>query len=110
MRPTAKHELFAQYLADGLPQHEAYRKSGFKARTDSTARSASSNLLKRNVSIRERVDAILGERREIHEKGKAAAIEEVKVTDAWLDARLVDVVEMGLQARPVLNSKGEPTG
>jgi hypothetical protein len=107
MRPIAKHERFAQLLADGLPQHEAYSKAGLKGKNP---RSASTMLLKRNVSIRERVDAILAERREIHEKGKAAAIEEVKITDAWLDARLIDVVEMGLQARPVLNSKGEPIG
>lgn len=110
MRPIAKHERFAQLLADGLPQHEAYVKAGFKAKTNATARSAASNLLKRNVSIGERVDALLAERREIHDRATVAAVKTIELTKEWLLRELVEVVQMGKAAMPVYNGKGEPTG
>jgi hypothetical protein len=107
MRPNAKHERFAQFLADGLPQHKAYLKAGFKA---AEPRSAASKLLQRNGSIKQRVDAILAEREKIKATGIAKAIEQTTMDKVWVLTKLGKVVDMGMAARPVLNTKGEPTG
>jgi hypothetical protein len=106
-RPNAKHERFAQLLADGLPQHVAYSKAGLAGKNP---RSASTMLLKRNVSIGERVEAILNERSSVRAKGIAKAIETTAMDETWVLEQLREVAAMAKAARPVLNSKGEPIG
>ena len=107
MRPNAKHEKMAQALADGHPQHVAFKIAGFKA---AESHSAASKLMTRNGSIAVRRDEILAERERIAANGLAEAIKTTGMDKAWVLAKLGEIVAMGMAARPVLDSKGEPTG
>ena len=109
-RPTAKHERFAQLLADGLSQHEAYLRAGFRCSSAKVARAAATNLLKRNVNIRERVATILAGREQVKARATAQAVETTAMDKTWVLQALRRVYDMAIEAVPVLNTKGEPTG
>jgi phage terminase small subunit len=91
--PNNKHELFAQGLAKGLSADAAYQPAGYKQ-----SRSAASRL-STNVNIRARVEEL---------QNKAA--EKVELSKAWVLARLKQTVERAMQAVPVLDHEGKPTG
>src|SRR5262245_28581808 len=91
--PKNKHELFAQGLAKGLGIGAAYEAAGYKTSPAAATR------LSKNVKIRERV-------KELQE----AAAEKVVLTKQWVLDRLKEIVERTMQAEPVLDREGKPTG
>ncbi len=97
-----KHELFAQELAKGRTQIEAHGTAGFKPHR------GNASSLAQDKNIVERVNEILAEREQIHAQATAEAVECAGLTKAWVIERLTTVAERALQAKPVLNRKGEP--
>src|SRR5262245_22781155 len=91
--PKNKHELFAQALAKGLGIGAAYEAAGYKTSPGAATR------LSKNVNIQGRV-------KELQE----AAAEKAVVTKQWVLGRLNEVVERTMQAEPVLDREGNPTG
>ena len=99
---NAQHEKFVQELVKGKNHGEAYLAAGYKAKSTSVASAAATRLLKD-----EKIQARLGE---LHDAAKFAALETVSVTRAWVLEKLVENVHRALQAEPVLDSDGTPTG
>lgn len=101
--PNAKHERFAQALADGKTQLEAHGIAGYKANRHT------GSALAREPHISARVSEILTERESIQAKGVAKAIERTAINKAWIIDRLVENVERAMQAEPVYRD-GVATG
>lgn len=111
MRSKAKHELFAQALADGLSQEAAYKKAGF---TGKGARSSASTLLKHNPNISKRVEEILAGqlkiKQEAEAKAEVAISAEFELSRDDLLRKMYGIYEKAVAAEPVLNSYGQPIG
>lgn len=101
---NAKHERFAQELASGKTADESYQLAGFVANRHNAA------ALARKEHIKTRVSELLAEREQIHGQATAQAIERAGLTKEWVITRLRENAERALQAIPVLDSDGEPTG
>lgn len=99
-----KHERFAQELAKGKSQAEAYVTAGFKPNRHNAA------TLARQQHILDRVEFLLAEREEIHAQSTAKAVERVSLTKEWVLTKLVENAERALQAKQATNSEGEPVG
>jgi phage terminase small subunit len=91
--PNNKHELFAQGLAKGLSADVAYEQASYTPNRGNAAR------LKANESISGRV-------KELQEAAAAKAM----VTKQWVLDHLKEIVERAMQAEPVLDREGNPTG
>lgn len=74
---NAKHEAFAQGLADGKSQERAYVDAGYAKQG---ARAHASTLLKQNRSILKRRDEVLSERDRLHSEAMVNAARVEKVT------------------------------
>jgi phage terminase small subunit len=97
---TVKQEKFAQeYVANGGNASDAYRAAynTSKMKPASVWRLAHDVLM--NVNVSSRIDEI---RKEIEEKSNVSAV--------WIRERLMRLVERCMQADPVLDGDGEPTG
>ena len=90
---NVRRERFAQFIADGHSQAEAYRRAGYSDATSNASR------LSANDSIHARV-------REL----RIEAAEAAGLTREYVIARLMRVADRAMQAVPVVNGKGEPTG
>lgn len=101
---SAKHERFAQEVASGKKLEEAHGLAGYKPSR------ATASKLRQNVNISQRVAELLAEREQIHAQGTAKAIERVGLTKEWVITRLKENAERALQAIPVTDSEGAPTG
>jgi phage terminase small subunit len=94
-----KYELYAQELAKGTKQGDAYVAAGFKANTGNAVR------LKDRPEIQARVAELL-----------SAAAEKVVADEAYVLSTIKETVERCRQAAPVLDRRGEivltetPTG
>lgn len=75
---NARHERFAQELAKGKSQVDAYRAAGFKPHTSAAAR------LFANVSVSDRVEELMGK-----------AAEKTAVTVEGITQRLLKIAEKG---------------
>ena len=102
--PSAKHERFAQLLADGIGVGEAYVAAGYPANRGNATK------LKQQESIGKRLAEILAQRETIRGMGVAKAIEQTAATEEWIINKLIQNVERASTAEPVLDSKGKPTG
>jgi phage terminase small subunit len=71
---NAKHELFAQAVANGISAAEAYVTAGF-TKNDGNARR-----LRANEAVVKRIEAILSEREHIHAKAIEKAIEDTGIS------------------------------
>jgi len=91
--PKNKHELFAQGLAKGLGIGAAYKAAGYKPSPAAATR------LSKNVKLQERVAEL-----------QAPSAERATVTRQWMLERLKQNVERCVQATPVLDHEGNPTG
>jgi phage terminase small subunit len=110
-----KHEQFVAFVAisseNGEDVAKAYTAAGYKAKTFHIARSAGFRLLK-TVEIRQR----LVELRNIPAVGARAeekfveAMNDIAAERKWVLSSLKDVAKRCMQAEPVLDSKGTPTG
>jgi phage terminase small subunit len=99
---NAQHELFAQQMAKGASQRDAYRAAGYNTKSDAAADASASRLLS-NAKVAARVA-------ELQTKVEALTVEKTAVTKAWVIAKLVENVERAMQAEPVLDNEGKPTG
>ena len=74
------------------------------------AQSACRLLKNQRAGIRERVAEILQEREQIDAAGTKLAIERTAINKEWVIERLRENVERAMQAQPVLDRAGNPTG
>ncbi len=88
---NARHERFAQELAKGASQAEAYLAAGYKG--DKTAASR----LSTNVNVQGRVAEL-----------KSAIAERVEIDQSYVLSTILDTVERCKQAKPVFDRKGDP--
>lgn len=99
---NAQHELFAQEIAKGTAQRDAYKAAGYNTKSDAGADASASRLLS-NAKIKARVA-------ELQERIGAVAVEKAAVSKSWVIAKLVENVERSMQAEAVKDSEGTPTG
>lgn len=102
---NAKWERFAQGLAAGKSQEQAYVDAGYSPRG---ASGAATKLCKSNASISERRDEILQGMQAKAEAIVAKAIEKSGIDQAWVLNNLQEVAERCMQSRPVLDRRGKP--
>jgi phage terminase small subunit len=81
---NARHERFAQELANGKSAAEAYVLAGYKGNSGNAC------TLKAYPSIPKRVKEILEARERKHEKSTEKAIEKLALTREWVLARLIE--------------------
>lgn len=98
-----KHERFAQELANGKSQEEAYTLAGFKRNR------GNANTLKQNESVTKRVAELLAEREAIHAQATAQAIKATGLTKEWVIEQLVLNVRRAMQEEAVMRD-GKATG
>jgi len=103
-----RYERFAYGLAEGKPAYKAYIDAGFAKA--GAAQSASRLLKNQRAGIRERVAEILQEREQIDAAGTKLAIERTAIDKEWVIERLRENVERAMQAQPVMDRAGNPTG
>ena len=103
-----RYERFAYGLAEGKPAYKAYIDAGFAKA--GAAQSASRLLKNQRAGIRERVAEILQEREQIDAEGTKLAIARTAIDKEWVIERLRENVERAMQAQPVLDRAGNPTG
>lgn len=101
-------ELFAQGLADGKRQTDAYKNAGFEY-TATKNRSAPARLAKR-PEIKARLSELLRERDVVNQQALQIAVKETGVTKAWIMGMLKENVERAMGIKPVLDKDGNPTG
>ena len=91
--PNARHERFAQGLAEGKTQYQAYVDAGFSPKN---ARANASALLQKNPRILERRDEMLRTRAECN----FAVVSEIAVeSHCTLEAHLVKLAQLRDEAR-----------
>ena len=101
-----RQERFARLLAAGAEPETAYRQAGYRA--GGAGRRAAT--LAACPAVSARVDEL----RRAWDRHGAGAAQDRSPADgpgrAWVVARLVETAERALQAVPVTDRKGEPTG
>jgi len=88
-----KHERFAQALAAGKSQDEAYREAGYKPSASNASH------LTRNHKVQSRVAELT-----------ARAAEGVVLTKQWVLERLIENANRAMQAEAVKDREGKETG
>lgn len=101
---NAKHERFAQALANGRTQLQAHGDAGYKAHAGNASKLAA------DKKIIERVAEILAEREKMHSEATNIATEALGVDKAWIMAKLKENALRAMQAEPVLDSEGNVIG
>jgi len=101
---NTRWERFAQFLADGKRPGQAYQLAGFGK---STSRPSA---LAKNPEIVARVGEITRAREEFKQRELQIAVERSAVSKTWVLERLKENVERSMQAIPVLDNEGNPTG
>ena len=99
-----KHERFAQELASGKPYHESYVIAGYKPNPSNACN------LQKTTKIAQRLTELLEERERIQGQVTADAIKAAGLTKEWIIEMLTQNVHRAMQAEPVLDRKGIPTG
>jgi len=101
----ARHERFAQALADGMSATRAYVAAGYS----SGNRGAASRLQRRD-HIKQRVREVLQVRVDAAADAAATVKATLTLDKQWVLDRLMRIVERCLQDVPVLGKLGHPTG
>jgi len=96
--PNPRHELFAQAIAKGASQREAYKAAGYGVKSDAAADASASRLLS-GGKVQARISEL-----------QSRAAEKAMLTKAWVIERLLENVERAMEAIPVLDAAGNPTG
>ena len=99
-----RRERFAQGLADGKTQLQAYAAAGF-----GKSKSAPSRLAK-EPRIQARVGELLRARNIAMEKAMVRGVRQAGITKEWIIDMLKENAERAMQVRPVLDKEGNPTG
>ncbi len=102
--PNAKHERFAQGIADGKPVYEAYRQAGYKAHR------GNSSALRAKQHISERVAELLKQKGDALFQPTAKAIEKLELTKTWVLTRLIENANRAMQASEMEGPEGERLG
>jgi hypothetical protein len=101
---NAKHELFANALAEGKSALDAQVIAGYaKNRGNATT-------LKQNKLIQKRVADLLERRSEVEAKATEKAATSLAIDREWVMGRLKENAERALQVIPVKDKEGTPTG
>lgn len=100
---NAKHERFAQGIASGLTQEQAYEQAGYVPDSGHAARLAG------HGSIRQRVSELLSLSAEKVTEQTIEGVERVHLTKQWVLDRLIENASRAMQAVPVMSKDG-PTG
>lgn len=95
-----RHELFAQYIVQGVGQPQAYVKAGYSG--GSQVASCASRLY-RNVQIQARIAQLQGNIVQV-------AVQTAGIDKAWVMARLQENISRSMQAEPVRDSDGNAIG
>ena len=101
---NTRHEAFAQGLAKGLGNSEAYRKAGYDSAPGAAAVSA--NRLLKDANIRSRIDEIRAEADEMDREATAKACEALSIDKQWVMSRLVENANRAMQAVEIRNQDG----
>lgn len=101
-------ELFAQGLASGKRQTEAYAEAGFKY-TATKARNAPARLAKKS-EIKSKVSELLRERDVVNQQALAIAVKETGISKGWIMERLKENVERAMTLKPIFDKDGTYTG
>jgi hypothetical protein len=99
-----RRERFAQGLADGKTQLQAYAAAGF-----GKSKSAPSRLAK-EPRIQARVGELLRARNIAMEKAMVRGVRQAGITKEWVIDMLKENAERAMQVRPALDKEGNPTG
>ena len=105
-----RYERFAHGLAEGKPAYQAYIDAGFAKAGAAQLRARPDCFKSQRAGIRERVAEILQERQHIDAAGTQLAIERTAIDKEWVIERLRENVERAMQAQPVIDRAGHPTG
>lgn len=93
-----RQRAFADFVLRGEPAYKAYTLAGYTAKNSATARASSSQLL-----ATPNVAAYLAEKRD-------KISEKLEMDATWVLRRLRENLERALQAEPVRDADGNPTG
>jgi hypothetical protein len=101
---TPRQEKFAQGVASGLSQSDAYREAYPKSRGwKDVAVWVQGSALMKNSKVAVRVA-------ELQAKAADTASRKLAISKEWVLGQLVENVAMAKQAEPVFDSEGNPTG
>jgi phage terminase small subunit len=106
--PNARHERFAQAIADGRTAGEAYLAAGYSCGPQKAR--GHGHRLRTSEDVQTRITELLRARERVAEKGTELAIAQTALTKTWVLQTLRLNAERALQARPVLDKDGNPTG
>lgn len=100
-------EPFARALADGKDTIEAYLWAGYEATADAPEKARKLRVSKR---VKERVAELIHNEVRREKVATKKAAEKLSLTKEYVLSRLIENVERAMQAVPVLDKKGNPTG
>jgi phage terminase small subunit len=106
--PNARHERFAQAIADGRRAGEAYLAAGYSCGPQKAR--GHGHRLRTREDVQTRISELLRTRERVAEKGMELAVAQTALTKTWVLEKLRLNAERALQARPVLDKDGNPTG
>jgi phage terminase small subunit len=101
-----KHEHFAQIVSNGESPARAYVLAGYSE--NGAAQSA--NRLLMNAEICSRIAELRKEKELMHSASVAQVVESAGIDKAWVMAKLVRVVELGMQAEIIKDDDGKVIG
>lgn len=106
---NAKHERFAQGIADGIPQIDAYVAAGFQRSESSASRLAKSS------QVKARVSELLDQKRAETDQVKRTALAVAQYDATRIVVELAGTIQQSeeifrrcMQGAPVLDDKGKP--
>lgn len=99
-----RHEMFAQGLAAGKTLEAAHKAAGFKP-----DRGNASRLQRRDIIV-QRVAEIRGAKEAIVAKAEAKLVDNLVATRQWVIEQLTENCRRAMQAEPIRDSAGNPTG
>ena len=106
MLKNAKHEHFAQLVSNGESPTRAYVLAGYSK--NGAKQSASTLLTKTDVSTR--VTDLRKEKEKLHSESVAKVVEDAGIDKAWVMAKLVKVVELGMKGETLQDNEGVVVG
>lgn len=105
---NARHERFAQEVANGQSGTQAYLTAGYP--TNAKAAGVSASRLLENPKVKDRIAEILTERESIRQREVTEAVKAASLSKQWVLERLMENADRALQRQPVLDDEGAPIG
>jgi hypothetical protein len=105
---NARHERFAQAIADGRTAGEAYIAAGYSCGPQKAR--GHGHRLRTRGDVQTRIADLLQARERVAEMGMERAIAQTALTKIWVLEKLRLNAERALQERPILDKDGNPTG